>query len=131
VFKIDDTIIDQFENELDHKNGKLITLGNETINGLNEGNSNSVLSSTRLMYPSSSSSQNKNTKKPAENLKRNPSKNCLNTIKESSSDDDQFENCNILLFSLSTYTTYKFSCSRIEFLLKIKYFIRDKQTWLQ
>ena len=93
VLRIDDTIIDQFDNECDHRRGKLVTLS-ETGSFEQENSSKfrlSMLSSTKVA--SNIGERGNEPKMISAQLKR---------ISESSSgDDDQYERCNyIYIFNL-------------------------------
>jgi hypothetical protein len=96
VLNIDDTVIDQFDNELDYKSGKLCTLSDETMLG-DEMRASNVLSSTKMSNDSSSlivTRKSKTSEATGSRLAK-PSRPQVNlkAIRESSSDDDQYEKC--------------------------------------
>jgi hypothetical protein len=93
VLNIDDTVIDQFDNELDHKSGKLFTLSDTALG--EELRVSNMLSSTKMSNDCSSLSKKSNSiiSNTGKSSKSNPPPVNLRVIKESSSDDDQYERC--------------------------------------
>jgi hypothetical protein len=77
VLKIDDTIIDEYDNELDHKSGKLVNLNETNIDAIkaNENKQKQILE-----------------EKPIKHKKK---------ILSSSSDDDKFEQCEYFFVFIS------------------------------
>lgn len=82
VLNIDDTIIDQFENEQDYKSGKLFTMTEEDIEK-DLLSSTKVCGSFKLFLDEDEEEEKEKTVKTKK--------------KESSSDDDRFETCNLFI----------------------------------
>lgn len=78
VLNIDDTIIDEYDNELDHKSGKLVSLAESQIELDLIGRKTSVFSSTQIQNDTKCS----NTKKTDYVI-----------VESSTDDDDKFEKC--------------------------------------
>lgn len=101
VLNIDDTIIDEYDNELDHKSGKLFSLVDSQIErDLASGDKSNIFSSTQMSSVIKTANNiNNNNRSSGDNVTQMGNVNRKDA--SSTDDDDRFENCKIFEIYIS------------------------------